>query len=224
MKKKILSAMMAIAFMASTSVMAQEATKKETTKAKTETKECSKKDAKGHKKDCCKKSDSASEDSMGSESIEELRNKLRELTKDSEMVAKNIQTFDTLDFEVFSKQEWDRFHESHAENIKVHFPDGTIKIGLKIHIEDMKKMFIHSPDCHVTAHPVKFGSGKFTAVVGKFAGTFSKPMPIGNGKFIQPTFKKYEVDMCTIGIWNEQGTMDEEYLFWDQKTYMDQIM
>ncbi|MBP1616874.1 MAG: hypothetical protein H6Q14_701 [Bacteroidetes bacterium] len=59
MKKIILSAMMAFAFLASTSAMAQE-TKKETSKAKTEVKSCCKKDAKGEcakkgKKKCTKK-------------------------------------------------------------------------------------------------------------------------------------------------------------------------
>lgn len=59
MKKMILSAMMAFAFLASTSVMAQE-TKKEAPKAKTEAKACCKKDAKGEctkegKKECAKK-------------------------------------------------------------------------------------------------------------------------------------------------------------------------
>jgi hypothetical protein len=30
-------------------------------------------------------------------------------------------------------------------------------------------------------------------------GTFTKPMPIGDGKFIQPTGKKFSINMCTVG-------------------------
>jgi hypothetical protein len=29
--------------------------------------------------------------------------------------------------------------------------------------------------------------------------------------------------MATIGHWNEDGVMDEEYLFWDNLTFMRQI-
>jgi hypothetical protein len=53
-------------------------------------------------------------------------------------------------------------------------------------------------------------------------GTFSKPMPIGNGKSISPTNKKFKLAMCTIGHWSG-STMSEEYLFWDNQSFMKQI-
>ncbi|MBI4687570.1 MAG: hypothetical protein HY756_07290 [Nitrospirae bacterium] len=34
-------------------------------------------------------------------------------------IEKNLTTFDTLDYVVFSNQEWTRLHESHAKDIKV---------------------------------------------------------------------------------------------------------
>ncbi|HRM75843.1 MAG TPA: hypothetical protein PLI13_14230, partial [Paracoccus sp. (in: a-proteobacteria)] len=34
---------------------------------------------------------------------------------DQATVAKNLDTFDTLDFEVYSGQKWDRLQESHAQ-------------------------------------------------------------------------------------------------------------
>lgn len=34
-------------------------------------------------------------------------------------VEKNLKVFDTLDFDVFSNQKWDRLHESHATDIVV---------------------------------------------------------------------------------------------------------
>src|SRR6266478_3990839 len=52
--------------------------------------------------------------------------------------AKNIQVFDTLDFDVFSNQKWDRLHESHADDIIVSWPDGYDTHGIKRHIEDLK--------------------------------------------------------------------------------------
>jgi hypothetical protein len=29
--------------------------------------------------------------------------------------------------------------------------------------------------------------------------------------------------MATIGQWNKDGVMDEEYLFWDNATFMQQV-
>jgi hypothetical protein len=37
----------------------------------------------------------------------------------------HLKTFDELDFVVFSKAEWSRFGESHAQNIRVRNPDGS---------------------------------------------------------------------------------------------------
>ena len=130
--------------------------------------------------------------------------------------------FDTLDFTVFSNQEWTRLHESHAKDIKVYWPDGHMTQGIEKHIEDLKAMFVYAPDTRIKQHPIRFGAGKFTAVTGVFEGTFTKPMPIGNGKFIQPTGKAFNMPMATIGIW-EDGVMVEEHLFWDNQTYMRQI-
>ncbi len=87
----------------------------------------------------------------------------------------------------------------------------------------MKALFVYAPDTRIKQHPIRFGSGNFTAVTGVFQGTFTKPMPIGGGKFIQPTGKKFSIPMATIGVWKD-GLMTEEHLFWDNKTYMDQIM
>jgi hypothetical protein len=47
-------------------------------------------------------------------------------------------------------------------------------------------------------------------------------MPIGNGKFIQPTGKSFTLPMCTVGHWKD-SVMIEEWLFWDNATYMHQI-
>lgn len=154
--------------------------------------------------------------------IDSLRNQIKQLTADNEMVAKNLITFDTLDFTVFSNQQWVRLHESHSKDIKVYWPDGHMSQGLDVHIADLKKMFVYAPDTRIKQHPIRFGSGKYTAVTGVFEGTFTKPMPIGNGKFIQPTGKAFKMPMCTVGIW-ENGIMVEEHLFWDNQTYMNQI-
>lgn len=154
--------------------------------------------------------------------VDSLKHQMNLLLADKELTGQHLVKFDTLDFVVFSNQEWVRFHESHDENIKVYWPDGHITVGLPRHIEDLKSMFVYAPDTRITEHPIRFGSGKFTAVTGVMEGTFTRPMPLGNGKFIQPTNKSFSVPMVTIGVW-ENGVMVEEHLFWDNETYKNQL-
>ena len=160
--------------------------------------------------------------SITNSEINSLRNQIKELTAGNEMITKNLVKFDTLDFTVFSNQEWTRLHESHADNIKVNWPDGHFTTGIERHIADLKAMFIYAPNTSIKQHPVRFGSGNMTCVTGVMTGTFSAPMPIGVGKFIQPTGKSFLLPMCTVGIWKD-GVMIEESLFWDNQSYMNQI-
>lgn len=156
--------------------------------------------------------------------IDSLRNQIKVLTADNETIAKNLTTFDTLDFTVFSNQEWTRLHESHSKDVKVNWPDGHFTVGIEKHIADLSAMFVYAPDTRIKQHPIRFANstGEWTCVTGVFEGTFTKPMPIGNGKFIQPTGKAFKMPMCTVGHW-KNGIMFEEYLFWDNQTYMNQI-
>ena len=65
--------------------------------------------------------------------------------------------------------------------------------------------------------------GKGGAVVlGVMEGTFTKPMPIGDGKTMPPTGKPFKLTMCTVGRW-KNGLVDEECLFWDNQSFMKQI-
>ena len=134
----------------------------------------------------------------------------------------HIVTFDTLDFDVFTHQKWDRLQESHSKDIVVHWPDGHQTQGIERHIEDLKAMFVYAPDTRIQVHPVKFGAGDWTSVIGVMEGTFTRPMPMPNGKSIPPTGKSFKLEMCTVGHW-KGGVMDEEYLFWDNLTYMKQL-
>jgi len=154
--------------------------------------------------------------------VDGLKKELEQFKGAAALVNQHLTTFDTLDYTVFSNKQWLRFHESHGENIKVYWPDGHVAVGLAKHIEDMKDIFVYAPDARIKQHQIMFGSGNFTAVTGLFEGTFTQPMPIGNGKFIQPTGKKFAFPMATIGVWKD-GVMIEEHLFWDNKTFMEQI-
>jgi hypothetical protein len=134
----------------------------------------------------------------------------------------HLKTFDELDFDVFSNQEWSRLHESHSHDVIVHWPDGHVANGIDVHIADLKALFVYAPDTRIKVHPIKIEMGDWTSVVGVMEGTFTKPMPSANGSTIPPTGKAFKIMMCTVGHW-QNGTMDEEYLFWDNATYAKQI-
>ncbi|NND87249.1 MAG: SnoaL-like domain-containing protein [Nitrosopumilus sp.] len=148
-----------------------------------------------------------------------------ELTKSetAELLAQqHLETFDELDFDVFTNQQWDRLHESHSMDIIVHWPDGRTTVGIEPHIEDLKAMFVWAPDTRIEQHPIKIASGQWTSVIGVIEGTFTEPMPLPDGTVISPTGKSYKLTMATIGYW-EDGVMTEEYLFWDNLEFMKQI-
>ncbi len=154
--------------------------------------------------------------------VDSLNSKIALLSAESALTEKNLQKFDTLDYNVFSNRDWVRLHESHSENIKVNWPDGHVTNGLERHIADLTAMFVYAPNTSIKQHPIRFGVGNMTCVTGVMTGTFSAPMPAGVGKFIQPTGKSFSLNMCTIGIWKD-GVMTEEYLFWDNQSFMTQI-
>ena len=150
------------------------------------------------------------------------RAKLVDVAKKEQLEKAHLENFDDLDFNVFSGQKWDQLGKSHAQNVIVHWPDGRTTTGIDVHIEDLKAMFVYAPDTRIKEHPIKIPSGEWTAVTGVLEGTFTKPMPIGDGKTIPPTGKPFKLLMATIGRW-EHGVMAEEWLFWDNQSFMKQI-
>jgi hypothetical protein len=139
-----------------------------------------------------------------------------------DIASARLAKFDNLDFNVFSNQDWQHLKESHAKDIKVYWPDGHVEQGLEQHIASLKKLFVFAPDTRIKYHPVRMGTGEWTSVVGIMQGTFTKPMTMPNGKVVQPTGNAFTLPMCTVGHW-KNGTMDAEYLFWDNATYYKEL-
>lgn len=155
--------------------------------------------------------------------VNSLKAELKTVKDEKALVESRLAAFDTLDFEYYSGQQWDKFNQSHADNIKVYYPDGSTTEGLyPAHIDMLKPMFVFAPDTKIKPHPVRFGSGEWTAVIGEMEGTFSQPMGVGEGETIAPTGKKFKLRMLTIGRWSGD-TMTEEHLFWDNQALMKQI-
>ena len=159
---------------------------------------------------------------LGAPTVHAADTELARYQAASRLAAQHIASFDTLDFDVFTNQKWDRLKESHSADIAVHWPDGHVTQGIARHIEDLKAMFVYAPDTGIHEHPVKIANGEWTSVIGVMEGTFTRPMPIGDGKMIPPTGKAFRLIRCTVGHWKD-GVMDEEYLFWDNQTFMTQI-
>lgn len=145
-----------------------------------------------------------------------------EIGKTKNMEKAHLKNFDDLDFNVYSGQKWDQLGRSHAKDITVHWPDGRTTKGIDAHIDDLKGMFVFAPDTRIKEHPIRIASGEWTAVTGVTEGTFTQPMPIGEGKTIPPTGKPFKLSMVTIGHWKD-GVMDEEWLMWDNQAFMKQI-
>jgi hypothetical protein len=149
-------------------------------------------------------------------------NKLERYQAAERLAVEHIAKYRTADFDVFTNQQWDRLQESHAQDVVVYWPDGHQSKGLAKHIEDLRAMFVYAPDTRVREHRVEFASEEWSSIIGIMEGTFTKPMPTAEGKTIQPTGKEFKVTFSAVGHWRD-GVMDEEYLFWDNNTFMRQL-
>ena len=155
--------------------------------------------------------------------IDSLQKELDVFKAEKAQTEKRLAAFDVLDFDTYTHQKWTEFGATHTEDVKVFYPDGSISVGLTPgHIDKMKPQFAFAPDTEIKEHPIKLGSGDWTAVVGVMEGTFTKPIDLGGGKSIAPTGKKFKLSMTTIGHW-KGDKMFEEYLFWDNELFNKQI-
>lgn len=154
--------------------------------------------------------------------IMELEAKVSSFRYAEERVNEHLRRFDELDFEVFSNQKWNKLNLSHTDDVRVVWPDGHETRGIKKHIEDLSQMFVAMPDLGIHTHPVSFGSGEWTAVIGVMEGTFTRPMTTPDGKTIPPNGKKVRLSMATIARWKD-GRITDEYLFWDNTAFMQQL-
>ncbi len=134
-----------------------------------------------------------------------------------------IAKYRTADFDIFNDQACcDRIKESHAKDVIVHWPDGRQTNGVQAHIDDLKAMFVYAPDTRIREHKVEVATGEWSSIVGVMEGTFTRPMPTPDGKPIAPTGKPFKVTFSAVDHWKD-GLIDEEYLFWDNLTFMRQV-
>lgn len=154
--------------------------------------------------------------------IAELEHELATYRDQETTTTANLARFDEMDFEAFSTENWDLFRQLHTENPHVVMPDGSVVAHIDPHTDDMKAMFAYLPDLRVAEHPHKVAQGDWTAVVGRFTGTFTQPMVLPDGTQIPPTGNTVNLMMATFARW-ENNAIAEEILFWDSGEFMRQL-
>lgn len=99
----------------------------------------------------------------------------------------------------------------------------TVRDLIDAQFEDMKSVLVYAPDSRMLEHPVKVARGDWTAMIGILVGTFTNPMPIGNGKWLAPTGRFFTIGIATFGHWSRDGVMESEYILWDKQELMRQV-
>jgi hypothetical protein len=105
---------------------------------------------------------------------------------------------------------WESLHKGEASDVKVHWPDGHTSVGLDKHYGELDSLFAFAPDTHVEAEQSRTVSGDWTTVIRTVAGTATT------------SGKPFKIWVATISHQNN-GVIDEEYLFWNDKTLKAQI-
>ena len=141
--------------------------------------------------------------------VDQMKKELQKYTDEKATIGKNIETFDTLDFIIFSNQEWTRLHQSHSKDVKVNWPDGHYTNGIERHIEDLKALFV----MHRYGHQRTSDKTRVRRLHRRNRhhdrNIHQAHADWGRNSF-NPRGKKYSIPMCTIGHWKD-GVMIEEW-------------
>ncbi len=140
-------------------------------------------------------------------------------------VEKNLKLMKTLD-DAWNEQDWETFLKRHAKDTIVTWMgrNSVATEGREAHKAESIEFFKTFPDNHIDNDPYKvlFGQGDWTCSVARFTGTMKGPMEGPDGKMIAPTYKKFEIEFCTVAHWVD-GEIVEEKLFYDLTELMRQV-
>lgn len=142
-----------------------------------------------------------------------------------EMPMSNSERMYALD-EAWNARDWDTFDFFHDQrDTVIYWPDrqDSPTHGGSDHRTESIRFCAAFPDNRVH-HPYHFlfGEGDFTCFVTRFTGTFTGPLEIPDGTVIQPTGKSFDVIFSTTARW-QNGKIVEEYLFYDNGTFLSQV-
>lgn len=112
-----------------------------------------------------------------------------------DQVGRNLQGMDDLDFTGLNTADWDGvFAHHHTDDVLVDWKGQPPTHGRQAHIDAMKAYVEQAgggAPPQIAAHPIKFGSGEWTCVVGEFEGGSR---------------------MVTVARWRD-GAIAEEYIW-----------
>jgi hypothetical protein len=112
-------------------------------------------------------------------------------------VEENMNLMKTLD-DAWNSQDWDTFSKRHAGDVIVRWPAQPPTEGIDANKKEGEYFFKAFPDNHVeNPYKVFFGQDNWTCSIAVFTGTHKGPMMSLDGKSIEPTNKKFNVDFCT---------------------------
>ena len=109
-------------------------------------------------------------------------------------VARNLEGMDELDFKGWNNADWEGvFAHHHTSDVLVDVHGHPQTNGIQEHIDAMKALVQSTggTPIQVKSHPIRFGSGEWTCVVGEFEG---------GGR------------MVTVAKWRD-GAIAEEYIW-----------
>jgi ketosteroid isomerase-like protein len=136
---------------------------------------------------------------------------------------RNMELMQTLD-DAWNAQDLDIFTQRHKPDVVVRWPGKPPTHGIEAHRAEAIDFFSAFPDQRVGNRPYKvfFASGDWTCSVARFMGTMTGPMIGPDGKEIPPTGKSFDMDFCTVALW-DKGQIVEENLFYDLVTFLRQL-
>ena len=111
----------------------------------------------------------------------------------NETVRNNLSSMGHLDFKAWNTPDWDLFRRLHTADVHVEVSGQEDTDGIDAHVHAMKSLIEQagSQPMQVQSHPIAFGSGEWTCVVGEF---------VSGGR------------MVTVARWRD-GAIAEEYLW-----------
>jgi ketosteroid isomerase-like protein len=141
----------------------------------------------------------------------------------TEIEHRNMELMQTLD-DAWNGEDRDVFVQRHKPDVIVRWPGKPPTHGIDDHLQESIEFWETFPDQHLDNRPYKvfFASGDWTCSIAHFTGHMNGPMAMADGSSISPTGKPFEVDFCTVALWNN-GQIVEENLMYDLVTFMNQI-
>jgi hypothetical protein len=137
---------------------------------------------------------------------------------------RNMELMQTLD-DGWNAQDVELFRARHKPDVVVRWPGQPEPTrGIEDHTAESIAFWKTFPDQHLDNRPYRvfFASGDWTCSIAHFTGTMTGPMAGPDGTEIPPTGKSFEVEFCTIALWDD-GQIVEENLMYDLVTFMQQL-